>query len=43
MVIIEFPNLDEAKRFYHSPEYAEAIKLRRDAAEFELVAVEGLD
>ena len=42
IVIIEFPSLDEAKRFYHSPEYTEAIKLRKDAAEFELVAVEGL-
>lgn len=41
-VIIEFPTLEVAKSFYLSPEYTEAIKLRKDVAEFEVIAVEGL-
>lgn len=43
IIIIEFPNLEKAKNFYRSPEYTEAIKLRKGAAEFELIAVEGLN
>ena len=43
MVIIEFPSMEKAKRFYNSPEYAEAIELRKCAADFEIVAVEGLN
>jgi uncharacterized protein (DUF1330 family) len=42
IVIIEFPNLETAKGFYRSAEYARAIELRKGAAEFELIAVEGL-
>ncbi|MBN4082333.1 DUF1330 domain-containing protein [Mariprofundus ferrooxydans] len=42
IVIIEFPSLEQAKNFYHSSEYTEAIELRKGAAEFELIAVEGL-
>jgi len=42
IVIIEFPSLEKAKSFYHSPEYAEAIKLRIGAADFELIAIEGI-
>lgn len=42
IVIIEFPELADAEAFYHSPEYAEARKLREDIATFEFVAVDGL-
>lgn len=42
IVIIEFPSMERAKSFYHSPEYTEAIELRKGAAEFELIAIEGL-
>ncbi len=41
-VIIEFPTMEKAIRFYNSPEYTEAIELRNGAAEFEIVVVEGL-
>ena len=41
IVIIEFPSLETAKSFYHSAEYTAAIELRKGAAEFELIAVEG--
>jgi len=42
LVVLEFPDLESAKRFYDSPEYAEARKLREGAAELNMVVVEGL-
>ena len=42
IVIIEFPSLDAAKKFYYSDEYSRAIELRKDVANFELIAVDGL-
>ena len=42
IVMIEFPSLEKANEFYHSPEYKEAIELRKGAAEFESIAIEGL-
>jgi len=41
-VIIEFATMEKAKNFYSSPEYTEAIAMRKGAAAFEVVAVEGL-
>lgn len=41
-VIIEFESLDQAKRYYHSPEYQAALKLREGAATAEIVAIEGV-
>ena len=43
IVMIEFPSLEEATKFYYSDEYADAIKLRSDVADFEMIAVDGLD
>ena len=43
IVIVEFPSLSEAKKFYYSDEYANAIKLRSGFADFEMIAVDGLD
>lgn len=42
LVLLEFPDLDSAKRFYESPEYQEAKRLREGAAHLNMVAVEGL-
>jgi uncharacterized protein (DUF1330 family) len=42
LVLLEFPDLEAAKRFYESPEYREAKRLREGAANFNMVAVEGL-
>lgn len=41
LTIIEFPSLDEARRWYESPEYAE-VKALRQAAESQFTFVEGL-
>ena len=42
LVLLEFPDLEAAKRFYESPSYQEAERLREGAAGFNMVAVEGL-
>ena len=43
LVILEFPDLDAAKRWYASPEYEEAKRLREGTANLRMVAVQGLD
>jgi uncharacterized protein (DUF1330 family) len=40
-VIIEFPGMTEAKAYYHSPEYAEAKKLREGIGRFDVMIVDG--
>jgi uncharacterized protein (DUF1330 family) len=42
LVLLEFPDLEAAKRFYESPEYQEAKRLREGAARFDMVAVDGV-
>jgi uncharacterized protein (DUF1330 family) len=43
LVVLEFEDLDAAKRFYTSEEYQDAKRLREGAARFNMVAVQGLD
>jgi uncharacterized protein (DUF1330 family) len=42
LVLLEFDDLEAAKRWYESPEYQEAKRLREGAATMNLVAVEGV-
>jgi uncharacterized protein (DUF1330 family) len=42
LVVIEFEDLDAAKRFYESPTYQEAKRLREGAAKLNMVAVQGV-
>ena len=42
LVVVEFPDLEAAKRFYDSPEYQAAKKLREGAATLNMVAVQAL-
>jgi len=42
LVILEFPDLETARRWYASETYQEAKKLRDGAAHLNMVAVEGL-
>ena len=42
IVVLEFEDLEAAKRWYDSPEYCEAKRLREDAPTLQAVAVEGL-
>jgi uncharacterized protein (DUF1330 family) len=43
LVLLEFPSMDEARAFYRSPEYAEALALRHATAESSVVLLDGLD
>jgi uncharacterized protein (DUF1330 family) len=43
LVILEFPDLEAAKRFYASPRYEAAKRLREDAAKLNMVAVQGIE
>jgi uncharacterized protein (DUF1330 family) len=43
LVVLEFEDLDAAKRFYESPIYQEAKQLREGAADMNMVAVQGVD
>jgi uncharacterized protein (DUF1330 family) len=43
LVILEFPNAEQARAWYESPEYAEAKKLRHATSTADLVIVEGLE
>jgi len=42
LVVVEFDDLDAAKRFYESEQYQAAKKLRDGAASLNMVAVEGI-
>jgi uncharacterized protein (DUF1330 family) len=41
VVVLEFPTLEAAEKFYHSAEYEAAREKRRGAAEMQLVLMEG--
>lgn len=40
-VALEFPSLEQARKWYHSPEYAPLIALRQKASRGKLILVEG--
>jgi len=41
MIALEFPSMEQAQKWYHSPEYAPLIKLRQKAAKGRLIIVDG--
>jgi uncharacterized protein (DUF1330 family) len=43
LVILEFKDLDTARKWWSSPEYAPAKALRQSCADTDMVLVEGLD
>jgi len=42
-VVIEFPSMEEALACYNSPEYQEAMAVRQEVSEAELLIVEGVE
>ena len=40
-MVSEWPSLDAARAFWHSPEYAEARKLREGLADVQVLLVDG--
>jgi uncharacterized protein (DUF1330 family) len=43
IVVMEFPSYAAALECYHSPEYAEAIRLREGKGDLDIAVVEGYD
>ena len=41
IVILEFPSMDQAKKWYSSEEYAPAMKLRNMSADSDMILAEG--
>ncbi len=41
LVVLEFASMDQARKWYHSPEYAPALALRARAARSKVLLVEG--
>lgn len=41
-VVIEFPSVQDAVDCYNSPEYQDAVKIRQEVADAELIVVEGV-
>jgi uncharacterized protein (DUF1330 family) len=42
VVMLQFPTIEDAKGWYESPAYQEALPFRMDAADWRVVIVEGL-
>jgi uncharacterized protein (DUF1330 family) len=42
VVIVEFPSMEQARAWYRSPEYAEALKVRAHALDRRLIFVDGV-
>jgi uncharacterized protein (DUF1330 family) len=42
VVVVQFDDLETARRWYASPEYAKTVPMRQKAAESSLILVEGL-
>lgn len=43
VVVLRFPSVEQARAWYSSPEYQDAIPFRKQAADWRVVLVEGLD
>jgi uncharacterized protein (DUF1330 family) len=42
LVVVEFSSMEQAKKFYDSPEYAPALAIRKAASKSRLILAEGL-
>lgn len=43
IVVLEFPSVERAKEWWHSPEYSEARGIRQRAATTKMIVVEGME
>lgn len=42
VVVLEFASMDQARKWYHSPEYAPALAIRTRAGRSKVILVEGI-
>jgi uncharacterized protein (DUF1330 family) len=43
VVVLRFPTIEQARAWYQSPEYQDAMPFRKQAADWRVVLVEGLE
>jgi uncharacterized protein (DUF1330 family) len=43
VIVVEFPSMEQLHKWYHSPEYAEALAVRKTAVNRRLLFVQGVD
>ena len=43
MIVVEFDSVEQAKNFYHSPEYQAARQLRENLADMNMLVISGVD
>lgn len=43
IVVLEFPTMDQARKWYHSPDYAPMLAIRLKAARSKLILVDGVN
>ncbi len=43
IIMVEFPNMEQLHKWYHSPEYAKALAVRKTAVNRRLLFVQGVD
>ena len=42
IIVLEFPSMEQAKAWYHDPEYAPLIKLRQTGSDANIIVVAGV-
>ena len=42
IIVVEFPSMEKLRQWYASPEYAQALKVRRTALDRRLIFIEGV-
>ncbi len=42
IIVLEFPSMEQAKAWYHDPEYSPMIKLRQTGSDGDVVVVDGV-
>ena len=42
VILLEFPDVDEARAWYENPEYQDAVPFRQQAADYDVFIVEGI-
>ena len=42
VIMLEFPTMEDAKAWYHSPQYQAALQHRKKAADYRVIIVQGM-
>ena len=42
LVVMEFESIEQLKRWYHSPDYTDALKIRQESSDSNVIVAEGI-